>query len=139
MRDLVMPLPFAGRGVEADVSKQDVTRTFYAVEVVAGRADGQVKESTVGVERHGSPHICVAHALPPVQFTPDDAAAIHQALDRLDAKHRDILLLFFIEDFSLTEIFRILNCPEGTVKSRLHYAKNALKGAISGDTNANSQ
>jgi len=74
-----------------------------------------------------------------VTFSPDDAAAIHQALDRIDAKHRDILVLFFIEDFSLAEISQILNCPEGTVKSRLHYAKKALKAAITGVTNANPQ
>jgi len=72
-----------------------------------------------------------------IRFTADDAAAVHQSLDRLDVKYRDPLVLYFLEDFSLEEISQILRCPEGTVKSRMHYAKKALRAIISGDTNAN--
>ncbi len=64
-------------------------------------------------------------------FTVDDAAAVHHALDSLDRRHREVLVLYFLEDFSLLEISQILNCPQGTVKSRIHYAKRALRTAIS--------
>jgi RNA polymerase sigma-70 factor (ECF subfamily) len=63
-------------------------------------------------------------------FDADDAAALHRALDAIDRKHREVLVLHFLEDFSLAEIAAILRCPEGTVKSRLHYAKKALKDAL---------
>lgn len=70
-------------------------------------------------------------------FSAADAAAVHQSLDRLETKHRDLLVLYFIEDFSLAELSHILRCPEGTVKSRVYYAKQALKTLMTGDTDAN--
>jgi RNA polymerase sigma-70 factor, ECF subfamily len=70
------------------------------------------------------------------RFTALDAAAVHQSLDRLELRHRELLVLYFIEDFSITEMSQILSVPEGTVKSRVHYAKRALKAAMKG-TNGN--
>jgi RNA polymerase sigma-70 factor (ECF subfamily) len=65
-------------------------------------------------------------------FTDIDAAAIHDALNVLDPKHREVLVLYFVEDFSLAEIAMVISCPEGTVKSRLHYAKRTMKEILSG-------
>jgi RNA polymerase sigma-70 factor, ECF subfamily len=48
-------------------------------------------------------------------------------LDNLPEIHRSVLLLHFLEDFSLDEIARITNTNVGTVKSRLHYAKRTLR------------
>ena len=48
-------------------------------------------------------------------------------LDELPAPHRSVLLLHFLEDFSLEEIARITGSQLGTVKSRMHYAKLALR------------
>ena len=63
-------------------------------------------------------------------FDAEDAAAVHRALDELDARHRAVLVLHFLEGLGLAEIASIVGCPEGTVKSRLHYAKRALKEAL---------
>jgi RNA polymerase sigma-70 factor (ECF subfamily) len=60
-------------------------------------------------------------------FDAEDAAAIHRALNLLDVKHRDVLVLHFLSDFSLDEIASVVGCPQGTVKSRMHHAKRALK------------
>jgi len=60
-------------------------------------------------------------------FSRQDADAIHQALDRLDLRYREILVLHFLEGFSLEEIAAVVGCPEGTVKSRMHHAKQAMK------------
>ena len=60
----------------------------------------------------------------------DSAEAVHKALDLLGPRHREVLTLFFLEDFSLAEITRITGCTEGTVKSRLHYAKAALRRSL---------
>lgn len=67
-----------------------------------------------------------------LSFTEDDAAAIHDALNELGPKHREVLVLFFLEDFSLAEIAMIVGGSEGTVKSRIHYAKRAMKELLSG-------
>lgn len=48
-------------------------------------------------------------------------------LDQLPPPQRSVLLLHFIEDFSLEEISRITETQVGTVKSRLHYAKKSLR------------
>ena len=43
------------------------------------------------------------------------------------ANRARVLLLHFVEDFSLEQIAEITETPLGTVKSRLHYAKRALR------------
>jgi RNA polymerase sigma-70 factor (ECF subfamily) len=48
-------------------------------------------------------------------------------LNQLPLPQRSVLLLHFIEDFSLEEIAGITETQLGTVKSRLHYAKKALR------------
>lgn len=60
----------------------------------------------------------------------DSAEAIHRGLDLLTPKHREVLTLFFIESFSVAEISHITGCTPGTIKSRLHYAKVALRRAL---------
>ena len=51
-------------------------------------------------------------------------------LNRLPLPQRAVLLLHFVEDFSLEEIARITESQIGTVKSRLHYAKKALRKLV---------
>jgi len=60
-------------------------------------------------------------------FDAQDAAAIHEGLDELDLEHREVLTLHFLEDLSIADIAEVTCCPEGTVKSRIHYGKQALK------------
>jgi RNA polymerase sigma-70 factor, ECF subfamily len=60
----------------------------------------------------------------------ENAALVHWGLDKLELAQRDILTLFFLEDFSLAEVGEILSLPPGTVKSRLHRAKAALRDKI---------
>lgn len=45
----------------------------------------------------------------------------------LDGPYREVILLFYYERFSITEIARILQIREGTVKSRLARGRNKLK------------
>jgi len=51
-------------------------------------------------------------------------------LNALPAPQRSVLLLHFLEDFSLDQIAEITATPLGTVKSRLHYAKRALRKTL---------
>jgi RNA polymerase sigma-70 factor, ECF subfamily len=61
------------------------------------------------------------------EFSPADAARIHAALDELPAEQREVLVLRFLEELSYEEIGQIVGCPLGTVRSRIHYAKQALQ------------
>jgi len=51
-------------------------------------------------------------------------------VERLPAAQRSALLLHVLEDFSLEEIAGITGVPLGTVKSRLHHAKRALRQLV---------
>jgi RNA polymerase sigma-70 factor (ECF subfamily) len=51
-------------------------------------------------------------------------------LNELPLPQRSVLLLHFVEDFSLEQIAEITGTPVGTVKSRLHYAKRALRNIL---------
>lgn len=59
-------------------------------------------------------------------FTADDAAAVHDGLNKLSLPHREVLTLFFLQQLSIEEIAGVLAIPTGTVKSRLHHAKKSL-------------
>ena len=51
-------------------------------------------------------------------------------LNQLTEVHRSVLLLHFLEDFSLEEIAGVTGVGLGTVKSRLHYAKKSLRALL---------
>jgi RNA polymerase sigma-70 factor, ECF subfamily len=53
-------------------------------------------------------------------------------LNQLPLPQRSVLLLHFIEEFSLEEIAGITGVPLGTVKSRMHHAKRALRKLVKG-------
>ena len=57
----------------------------------------------------------------------EQEAEFMKLLEKLPLAQRSALLLHYLEDFSLEEIARITETQVGTVKSRLHYAKRALR------------
>lgn len=65
-------------------------------------------------------------------FDEQDAKAVHHALSRLGVKHREVLVLHFLQDLSIQEIANVVGCSEGTVKSRIHYAKRQMKQILEG-------
>jgi RNA polymerase sigma-70 factor, ECF subfamily len=65
-------------------------------------------------------------------FDERDATAVHDALSRLGVKHREVLVLHFLQDLSILEIANVVGCSEGTVKSRIHYAKRQMKQILEG-------
>ena len=60
----------------------------------------------------------------------EQEAEFMQALNQLPPPQWSALLLHFVEDFSLEEIARITGASLGTVKSRLHYGKKALRDLL---------
>ncbi len=55
---------------------------------------------------------------------------VHESINKLNEDHRRVIILRDIEEFSYKEIAQIINCSEGTVKSRISRARNNLKAII---------
>lgn len=54
------------------------------------------------------------------------AEQLGTALDKLSPEHRAVLELAYFYDMPYAEIAKIMDCPVGTVKSRLNYARRSL-------------
>lgn len=52
------------------------------------------------------------------------------AIEQLDAVHRTVVVLKYFHEFSDAEIAAITGCPPGTVKSRLHRARELLRNSM---------
>ena len=57
----------------------------------------------------------------------EDQIDVAAAIRGLPPTHRAVVHLFYREDFKVEEIASVLGIPAGTVKSRLHNAREALK------------
>ncbi|MEN6299789.1 MAG: RNA polymerase sigma factor [Anaerolineaceae bacterium] len=57
----------------------------------------------------------------------DDWHLVQQAVLDLPLPQRIVVVLYYLNDLSIQEIAEILEVPVGTVKSRLHYGRHALK------------
>jgi len=62
----------------------------------------------------------------------EQVEAIHELLAKLKLAHREVITLYFLEGFSISEMAQIIGVSEGTVKSRLYYAKHKLREALKG-------
>lgn len=78
---------------------------------------------TTRLEPLADEHAELGDEAPPVA----DVERIHQALDRLPEAQREVLTLHYLRDLSLEEIAEAVACPVGTVKSRLHHARLAMR------------
>ncbi|MDX1616729.1 MAG: RNA polymerase sigma factor [Candidatus Promineifilaceae bacterium] len=58
------------------------------------------------------------------------ADVVREALDQLSAPHRAVVELAYVHELSYAEIAQILDCPVGTVKSRMSYALKHLDGLL---------
>jgi len=74
-------------------------------------------DENIAVENHAEDDV----------FSPEDAAKVHKCLKELPPEYREVLMLRFLEQMSYKQISQVLNCKLGTVRSRIYYAKLALK------------
>ena len=56
---------------------------------------------------------------------------VRAALTRLTPNHRAVIELTFVQGLSYTEIAEVMNCPVGTVRSRMSYALRRLNALLS--------
>lgn len=52
---------------------------------------------------------------------------IRKAINKLNPIMHTVVILYYYNNLSIKEIAKVMNCFEGTVKSRLYYAKKALE------------
>lgn len=63
-------------------------------------------------------------------FARDLRQRLNESFQKLSIKHRTVITLFEIDGLSHAEIAEIMECTEGTVRSRLHYAKLQLQADL---------
>lgn len=57
----------------------------------------------------------------------EEATRVREAVASLPASQRVVVVLFYLNDLAVEDIAQILEIPQGTVKSRLYYARNTLR------------
>ena len=62
-----------------------------------------------------------------------DQYALSAAVNRLKPEFKEVVLLFYYQGFSVTEIADMLQIAEGTVSSRLSRAREKLQNELKGD------
>lgn len=75
------------------------------------------------------------HAIPaPMKMQPETSALREEqrsevlcCLQSLSVKYREVLVLYYLEEFSVQEISRILEQPEGTIRSKMSRGRTLLK------------
>jgi RNA polymerase sigma-70 factor, ECF subfamily len=97
-------------------------RIAHGKAMLEGRRNGRAPATMADVEQVADEH--------EESFSPEDAAQIHAALDELEAAHREVIVLRFLEELSYEEIGQVVGCPVGTVRSRIHYAKLKLQSLL---------
>lgn len=135
---------------DAAMAEDAVQETLVSVWRSAGRyrGEGRVLAWLLGIVHHVALKTLrrrplpitdeMAENLPAGGGLPEDQALVgeqarwvRQGLQSLSAEHRAVLELVFYQGLSLEEVAQVVNCPVGTVKSRLSYARQYLRSVLS--------
>ena len=120
---------FRGLGTLRDPASLPMWLYRVARNTAMGRLRKQYQDRAL-VEEVGSR----IEAGPEIEPTFVNAEQVRFHLGRLALPHREVLTLFFLDDLSIEEIAEVVQAPVGTVKSRLHYAKQALRRELEKET-----
>jgi RNA polymerase sigma-70 factor (ECF subfamily) len=129
---------------------EDVTQTTLVIAWQTAhtfRGEGRLIAWLLGIVHHTAmkslrnthqPLDTMEEILSEDQPSPEDQAQVgetrrwvRQGLESLSTEHRAVLELVFYQGLSLDEVAKVCNCPLGTVKSRLSYARQHLRGVLS--------
>lgn len=87
----------------------------------------------------------MAEARPSLEAGPEQEFSRRQtqemlatAMGQLSAEHRAVVDLTYFHEAGYREIAEILDCPVGTVKTRMHHARGRLKAMLAGRLGADS-
>lgn len=95
--------------------------TTWILGIARNQAYGLLRREKKGERLPEDP----AHEPDPAEVAEIDVR-VKQALETLSPEHQEALHLVFYEEMSLADAAAVLGVPEGTVKSRLYYARKAL-------------
>ncbi|MHC5065267.1 MAG: RNA polymerase sigma factor [Planctomycetota bacterium] len=98
----------------------------WAYRIVANKSADWLRRR----QREGHRTVAEEPASSPRADAEDSQALLQAALKSLPADRRGILELRYLEELSTAEIAHVLDIPEGTVKSRLHHARNHLREVL---------
>ena len=70
--------------------------------------------------------------LPQLVMALQNQVRVRDCVQALTEKHRAAIHLAFFEDLGYAQIADVLNCPEGTVKTRVFHAKELLRRCLGG-------
>jgi len=65
---------------------------------------------------------------------PQATDALERAMDNLSVEHREVLALHYMQEMSVQQIAATLKIKEGTIKSRLHYAREAIRRSVTSES-----
>ncbi len=105
----------------------------WAYRIVSRRAADWVRKQqssrrlTEKLEDHARRHHVDAHSS---DATSSDVTRLRAVLQTLPPRHRIVLTMHYVDGLSTNEIGAALEVPTGTVKSRLHNARNTLREAL---------
>ena len=129
---------------EQDAAEELLQETFVAVWQGAARFRGRSSVKTwifriahnqavSWLRKHAGHELVDDRQIPAVEWQVDESIMVEwqveqvvSALERLSPNHRAVIELVFDQELSYTEVARVLDCPVGTVKSRMSYALKHL-------------
>lgn len=76
------------------------------------------------------PEKSVSESIDDIVEKEENTQEMYHLISKLSQQHRTAIVLYYYNDMSIKEIAKIMGCFEGTVKSRLHNARNKLKKEI---------
>ena len=134
---------------EQALAEEVVQETMLAIWKGARAFRGEGKPSTwiLGIARHKaldklrreqrSAEAQAEQDEPAFELEPEQEARrellrerVRGALERLEPEHRETVVLAFYHGLSYKEIAELMGCPQGTVKSRMFYAKERLRALL---------
>jgi RNA polymerase sigma-70 factor, ECF subfamily len=94
----------------------------------------EYKKQEVRQEYHTAPLESLVNHTMEYDVTHLDHKAFHirlyDELDKLDEAHKTTFILRYKEELSLNEISQVMECSEGTVKSRIFYTLKKISGKL---------
>lgn len=96
---------------------------------------GVARNLVRAMRRHGAAQAPVEQAATPdgvleSLIRDEDTASLYAALDELPERYRDAVVLCDLEERSYEDAARVMACPVGTVRSRLHRARALLAARL---------
>ena len=122
-----------------DMAQEALVRAFKQLRLYRGDAPFGAWLLTLAancyrsrLRRNPPPTIALEDAPPPAVEADDICAmeraqAVRDAVTVLPPRYRDVVALFYFHEMDIAEAARSLGLPEGTVKARLHRAKDLLR------------